>query len=154
MNKEKLAELQKKFYKLLNLSEKQRARYKRLIIYTLIVYALFALYIIHVRVVAHNNPRNDIFEDVVQGLPHMIFKPFSIFPIPSGTFVISLLLFIAAGMYAFVLISRDRIKNHYDSDIAQGSAKWMEDYSEYKKRFTEPFGVVDDSGPNNKLDFR
>lgn len=151
VNKEKLAELQKKFYKLLNLSEKQRARYKRLIIYTLIVYALFALYIIHVRVVAHNNPRNDIFEDIVQGLPHMIFKPFSIFPIPSGTFVISLLLFITAGMYAFVLISRDRIKNHYDSDIAQGSAKWMEDYSEYKKRFTEPFGVVDDSGPNNVI---
>ena len=76
MNKEKLAELQKKFYKLLNLSEKQRARYKRLIIYTLIVYALFALYIIHVRVVAHSNPRNDIFYDIFQGLTHMILNPF------------------------------------------------------------------------------
>lgn len=149
--KEKTGEFKKKFYKALNLSEKQRERYKRLIIYAAFVFALLAFYIIHVRVVAYTNPRNDIFQDIIQGISHTIFRPLDIFPIPSGTFAITMFIFAGSTLYVFVLITRDRIKNHYDSDIAQGSAKWMEDYSEYKKRFTEPFGTVDDSGPNNVI---
>ena len=124
---------------------------KRWYIYLPLLYLFLVLWVIHYLHMKRENPTASGVEWVSSGFFDIFLNPLGIFPLPRGWFGTTILITFAFAFFTVLNMILRYLQRHYDPDTVQGDAKWLTDLDDYNKKFTEPFGVTDNSGKNNMI---
>ena len=118
-----------------------------------VVYLLFCLMVIHIKLVLAENPDMDILTGISEGMTDMAKQPFAIFPIPQGSFLIIIGITAVIAFIVFSVTSNAKLKQHYDSATAQGKARWMsgKELINYCIHMVEPLGQKRTDGKYNMI---
>ena len=109
----------------MNQDDRKRKAYKQIAIGLVAVYLFLDLYILHAEVYKYNYPHSGLGEIFSGGFSHMIFHPFSVFPIPPGAGNIILGLTAFMTICAGLIVLDEKIRAHDNPDTVQGDAKWL-----------------------------
>lgn len=117
-----------------------------------IIYLLVFVYVIHFELVRHERPGLDIVLVFREGFFDIFRNPLKIFPIPSSVWlVMGIFLF----FYILILSYAAFIARLYRADDKSvvGTEEWLSEdtLAEYNRKFTEPFGVEDNSSLKNMI---
>lgn len=116
----------------------------------IISFVIIISWILQFNALDTNDPRNeDLLHCLNQSFFNIFIRPFNIFKAPAITFITMIPILLIFAILLFIFYLQQKLKNHYDPDTVQGSAKWLDDLDEYNMKYTEPFGDVANNGENN-----
>lgn len=88
-------------------------------------------------------------EVLSKSFTNIFIRPWRALFAPASTLIAMIPVLLIFLCFLFIFYIQQKLKNHYDPDTVQGSAKWLDDLDDYNKRYTEPFGEVFKDGENN-----
>ncbi len=126
--------------------------HKTSIIFGTVLFFVSWFFFAHVEIIRRIDPRLPILKSFGMALKDIFSAHIISFtPFPATVTGIYIALLLGAFSFLIFIISTNGQYDHYDDDTVQGASKWFEEFDEYNRKYTEPFGEPEYDSPKNMI---
>ena len=121
-----------------------------LAVFIAVLYIGTMYFILHATLDMDEHPSHTLIEAFSQyGLERMKRTPFAILPVPANFIRYGGIATLACGFLVLYSSLNRSMRAHYKNETVLGGRRWLMDFDEYNKKFTEPMGKKTNDGVNN-----